>query len=113
MMDRLSPMMNLKKFNAYRLFWWVAVITVLLDQLSKWAIRVMDDGSISGVFLRITESFDIVFVKNTGAAWGVLSGAGYLLGILAIVVLVAIYLLRKPLGLKRVPMQWAFGLLVA
>ncbi len=113
MMARLSPMMNPKKFKPYRLFWWVSVITVLLDQLSKWAIRVLDSGSISGVFLPLSESFDIVFVKNTGAAWGVLSGAGHLLGILAIVALVTIYLLRRPLGLKRIPMQWAFGFLVA
>jgi lipoprotein signal peptidase len=49
-----------------------------------------------------------VFVKKTGAAWGVLSGAGYLLGILAIVVLV-VSIVAQAAGSKTSPMHWALA----
>ena len=55
--------------------------------------------------------FYIAHVGNRGAAWGLFPGYGLWLGLLAVGALVAIYLFRNELGLRRKCMQVSFGLL--
>lgn len=105
--------MKSSKFKYYRIFWAVAVVVLALDQLTKYFIQREAAGAHGQTLLRVADWFSIVYVQNTGAAWGIFSGNGMLLGILAVIALSAIYFLRLALQIKRLPMQIAFGLLVA
>ena len=59
----------------------------------------------------IKDFFWIVHVHNYGAAWGILSGYGWLLSLLAFAALSGIYLYRRTLNLENAYLQWVFGLL--
>ena len=59
----------------------------------------------------IKDFFWIVHVHNYGAAWGILSGYGWLLSLLAFAALLGIYLYRRTLNLENAYLQWVFGLL--
>jgi signal peptidase II len=65
-------------------------VTVGIDQISKaWAIAALDRGESNNVFLGL----DITNVRNTGVAFGALSGGGTLLvvGIAAALGLLLVY----------------------
>ena len=55
--------------------------------------------------------FYLIHVGNTGAAWSVLMGKSILLAGLAAATLAAIFIWRKPLGLRSADTQVCFGLL--
>ena len=105
-------MMN-PKLKYYRIFWTIAALWLLLDQVSKYWVQHLHSLQGGTHFFNLGHWLNIVYVRNTGAAWGVLSGNSLLLGLLAVVALAAIYFLRIPLQIKRTPLQVAFGLLVA
>lgn len=54
-----------------RKFWWIAIIVLLVDQLSKHAIL----GSLPAGGLNVLPFLDLTLVHNTGAAFGFLSKA--------------------------------------
>ena len=60
----------------------------------------------------IRNFFYIVHIGNEGAAWGMFAGHGEVLALFALVALAAIYKFRHSLELYRIPMQFAFGLLI-
>lgn len=72
-----------------------AVITgliIILDQLTKIAA----ENRITSPIKVIPGFFDLVFVKNTGAAWGILAGKGWLLLIISLIVftLIVVFIRR-------------------
>ncbi|SDL76221.1 signal peptidase II [Sediminibacillus halophilus] len=72
----------------------LAVIIVLIDQLSKWWI--IKNMEIGEQFPVIENFFYITSHRNTGAAWGMLEGQMWFFYIVtAIVVLFVIYYIRK------------------
>jgi len=90
----------------------VAFTLFILDQITKvWVYKNLRIESFDQVEV-IKSFFYIIHVGNEGAAWGMLSGYGELLSLIAVLALIAIYLLRHNLKLYRIPMQIAFGLLV-
>ena len=102
-----------EKVKYYKIFWAVTIFWLGLDQLTKYGAQLLEMQSGGTLLMHILPWFNFVYVKNTGAAWGVMAGSGTILGILAVVALLAIYVLRRALQIKRVQMQIAFGLLVA
>lgn len=56
--------------------------------------------------------FHIVHLGNTGAAWGILPGMSFWLGLLAAGALAAIFLFRRYLHLDLIAVQISFGFLV-
>jgi signal peptidase II len=99
---------------AYRLFWWVAVVTLALDQLSKfWIVHTLPLGSYGpGRWIPVIDGFfHLVHVGNTGAAWSLFSGGSLWLAGLAALTLFAIFRWRDALGLRQRGMQLSFGLL--
>jgi signal peptidase II len=65
-------------------------VTVGIDQISKaWVVATLDRGESNNVFLGL----DITNVRNTGVAFGALSGGGTLLvvGIVAALALLLVY----------------------
>lgn len=87
----------------------VAIVTLALDQLSKFAVlnflgyaqeRVVVDGF-----------FKFVHWGNTGAAWSMFHNNNELLTIVAMVALLALFLTRHHFGLELRLGQWALGLM--
>jgi len=105
---------RIRRILAYRRLYICALAVFVLDQLSKaWIARLMPLGTYGGPgrIEVIPKFFNLVHVGNTGAAWSILTGRGTLLSLLAVAALVAIYLLRHTIGLRRPAPQIAFGLL--
>jgi signal peptidase II len=99
---------------AYRRFWLLAGGILVLDQWTKHAINArLALGSYGpGANIPVFPGFfNLVHVGNTGAAWSMFTGASTLLALLAAGTLLAVFLWRRPLGLRHPPAQAAFGLL--
>jgi len=102
------------RIHAYRWLWILALAVFGLDQASKlWISATLPFGTYDPprAITVIDGFFYIVHVGNTGAAWSLLAGKSSLLAGMAFVALGAIYLWRHSLGLRRLPVQIAFGLL--
>ncbi len=112
-----GPRTRLQRLHDYRLLWWLTLGVFISDRLSKWWVVEHlpyypyhnHDGSF-GITL-IDGFLYFTHARNTGAAWSILSGHGTLLGIFAILTLIAIYRWRHSLGLRARGMQLGFGLL--
>lgn len=92
------------------MFWITALITVILDQVSKYIVASSmelnsDIGLIPGVL-------DLTFIRNDGAAWGMLSGRQTLLIVATsiVIVLIMVYASVKKGELSRLELL-ALGLI--
>lgn len=70
----------------------VAVATVLLDQVTKVAIRQQFD--VGGSLAVVPGFFNLCYVRNTGAAWGMFRGGNGWLALLSVGVLIAMIVWR-------------------
>ena len=61
-------------------------LILVIDQITKMIV----ENAITSPIKVIPGLFNLVFVRNTGAAWGILSGKGWLLLIISVVVFVLI-----------------------
>ena len=68
----------------------ITIIVLLLDQLVK--ITVINNMNLFDSINIINDFLSITYVRNTGAAWSILSGSTLLLILISIIALVAIYL---------------------
>ena len=105
---------RLQRLFAYRRLWLLGVVVFALDQLTKgWINARLPFGSYGpGASVTVFPNFFyLVHVGNTGAAWSMFAGASLWLALLAAGTLVAIFLWRRPLGLRSPSAQIAFGLL--
>ena len=86
----------------------IAVVTYLLDQLTKWgAVRALTDAeprNLFGSFLRLE------LIRNPGAAFSIGTGNTWVLTIIAVVVLVVVIRVSRRLGSSG--WAWALGLLL-
>lgn len=106
---------RLQRVLAYRRLLGLALLVYALDQLSKFWIAARlpyptfaeSDGAIPV----IRGFFYLTHVGNTGAAWSMFTGRSVLLGSLAALTLVAIFIWRHSLGLRARMPQLCFGLL--
>ena len=94
---------SMKRKNALILFALLVVVFLIIDRVTKnMAIDLLTD---SGPVLAIPYLFDFVLVYNTGAAFGMMEGGGWMFVGVAVVAVVAIiaYLIKgKELGLPLV-----------
>ncbi|MFP4166878.1 MAG: signal peptidase II [Opitutales bacterium] len=92
-----------------------AIVLLALDQLTKaWVFNNLDLGSyFYPDYIEIIPGFfNIVHIGNEGAAWGLFSGYGEWLALLALVALFAIFRYRHSLELHSSSRQYIFGLIV-
>ena len=83
----------------------------LLDQVTKYLIR---KNLVPGECIEIIPGlFNISYVRNTGAAWGMLSGFGDLLIILSLVMLFVLVFFRKHFLTDTLMHRIATGLMLA
>ncbi|HVU18637.1 MAG TPA: signal peptidase II [Candidatus Didemnitutus sp.] len=108
-----APPGGLRRAFAYRWLWTMAAAAFALDQGTKAAVNArLPLGSYGPNGIPVIRGFfNIVHVGNTGAAWSMFSGRSTLLAVLAIATLVAIFIWRHELGLRRTIVQVFFGLL--
>jgi signal peptidase II len=71
----------------------VSSIVLILDQITK----VLTERFITSPIQVIPNLFSLVYVKNPGAAWGILAGKGSLLLIISIVVLILMTIYMRKL----------------
>ncbi|MFT8317200.1 MAG: signal peptidase II [Sporolactobacillus sp.] len=89
------------------IYYLLAIVVVILDQLSKWSI--IQNMSVGESFPIIPGVFYLTSVRNTGAAWSMLEGQFLFFFIITVIVLiVTIYYMQKA-GRK----QPLFGLSLA
>ncbi len=81
----------------WRSFIWLALLIVIVDQMTKWAAY-LNDVSI----VIIPSFFSLEYVRNTGAAWSLLSGHTWILaiisGVAGIAMLVYFFMKEKKLN---------------
>ena len=85
------------------------VITVL-DQVTKYVVRLT--FAVGESHPVIHGFFDLTYVRNTGAAWGILGGQNASLTILSIVMLAAILIFRRSFLSDTWEHRLALGLMV-
>lgn len=109
------------KFCRYALFWKLAIGTFVADQVTKLLIVALVPPMMPGLpgfepgavpIPVIPGFFNIVYVGNIGAAWGLFAGQKIFLSLFAVAALWAIFCFRRQLEIDRRPVQLAFGLLV-
>ena len=90
---------------------------LFLDQATKWWIHSIlpypsyhPYENADKVIEIIPDFFYLVYIGNTGAAWGIFSGYGFLLGIFSLFALLSIFYFRKHLELEYPFHQVCFGL---
>ncbi|MDD4871097.1 MAG: signal peptidase II [Kiritimatiellae bacterium] len=81
----------------------------LLDQVTKYLIR---QKLLVGHITVIPDFFDICYVQNTGAAWGIMQGLNSWLVILSIVMLGLIIIFRKSILQDTLIHRIAIGLMI-
>lgn len=83
---------------------------LLLDQLSKFYVR---EALYYGQSVPVIDGFfDIVYVRNTGAAWGMFGDRTHVLIILAAVIAVLVVIFRKHIFGAIKGRNWIMGLLI-
>jgi signal peptidase II len=90
--------------NFVSLFSIITVIVVLLDQLSKYLVELVQPAVNLGIF-------SIHLIYNTGAGFGILKGQTLWLGIISLIVAVVIITFYKRIPAQNIP-QVLFALLL-
>jgi len=86
-------------------------LVLVLDQLSKFLVLHCwpEPGRIYQEV--IPGFFSLVHFRNTGAAWGIMSGHTWLLGLISLLALLAIILFFRQLSELRLPLALSYGIL--
>lgn len=112
MTEIASPAPRSGRLSARQALWLGALVLVLvsLDQGTKWAVRANIDRGDS-----IPEEgiFRLVHYSNTGAAFGILQGAGTLLALTSIIGVVAIIVYVASPAFGQPLMRLGFSLMLA
>ncbi len=71
----------------------LSFLIVALDQLSKWLVRI--EFPLGHSIPIVPGCFNLTYVRNTGAAWGMMGGLNGWLAVLSIVMLIVIVVFRR------------------
>ena len=100
-----SPAIN----NSKILF--VALLTLALDQLTKWVI--IQKLPFNGEPVAVVDGFfELVHYGNTGAAWSLFSGHNFWLALFSLVALIFLWVSRLHFGAETALGQLALGLIL-
>jgi signal peptidase II len=88
----------------------LGLAVLIFDQLTKQAVR---NHLIYGESRPIIENFfNLVYVRNDGAAWNILSGQGIILILISVSVLVLLFIYRRAFLQEQLSHRILLGLLV-
>lgn len=92
-------------------WWWLAIVAILIDQLSKWlAVSYLDYGY-PGV--QLAPFFNLVHVYNPGAAFSFLADQGgwqrwFFAGLAgAVTIMLSIWMYKQPRAARWLPASYA------
>ncbi|MDF7800953.1 signal peptidase II [Pontiellaceae bacterium B1224] len=89
----------------------IGLAILLLDQLTKQAVR---NNLVFNQQIPVIDGFfNLVYVRNDGAAWNILSGHGLILILISTVVLLLLVIYRKHFLKDRLSHKILFGLMIA
>ena len=88
----------------------LGLFITVVDQVTKYAIRITFAAGESRPVIQ--GFFDLTYVRNTGAAWGILGGQNAYLTIISIVMLAAILIFRRSFLSDTWEHRIALGLMV-
>lgn len=88
---------------------WIALLTVIADQASKECVR--EYFNLHEAVQVIPSFFSLVYVRNPGAAWGMLGGMNFVLVTFSIVMLVVMLIFRKSFLSDTIAHRVALGLM--
>lgn len=89
----------------------IGLLVLLLDQLTKQAVRA---NLVYGESRPVIEGFfNLVYVRNDGAAWNILSGHGLVLIMISAGVLVLLIVYRRHFLEEQLSHKILFGLMIA
>ena len=104
--------MNKKNWLSFsRLPLITVLILVVFDQLTKWIIVKNIDLNVEKLEV-IKNHFDIVHVKNPGAAWGMFGDHTWALALLSFVASIVMIVLFKKLAEERVSQAIAISMII-
>ncbi|MBU3825329.1 MAG: signal peptidase II [Candidatus Oceanisphaera merdipullorum] len=98
-------------FNSGLRWWWLAIVAILLDQVSKWFTVTYLDFGYPGV--EITPFFNLVHVYNPGAAFSFLADQGgwqrwFFAGLAtAVTLLLSVWMAKMPKTARWLPAAYA------
>jgi signal peptidase II len=88
----------------------LGLVVLIFDQLTKQAIR---NNLIYGESRPIIDGFfNLVYVRNDGAAWNILSGHGIILILISVSVLVLLFIYRRSFLQEQLSHRILLGLLI-
>lgn len=88
----------------------VGLLVAVLDQITKYAVRMA--FSVGESRPLISGFFDLTYVRNTGAAWGMFGGQNASLTVLSVVMLVAMVVFRRSFLSDTWEHRLALGLMI-
>ncbi len=99
----------------YQILSWVMPLVVVLDQLTKW--EVVKNFSLGQTRSIIPGIFDLTYVRNTGAAFGILAHADArwrvpFFVLVPLVALLAIFQVFRRIGEKDLKLAYALALVM-
>ena len=93
----------------------IGLVTLALDQLTKWIVVQKIPGPSYGAdapIVVIDGFFELVHYGNTGAAWSMFSGNNFWLAIFSMFALVFLWIYRRHFGVETALGQVALGLML-
>ena len=89
----------------------VALLTLALDQLTKWVV--IQKLPLNGEPVAVVDGFfELVHFGNTGAAWSLFSGHNFWLALFSLAALIFLWVSRRHFGAETVLGQVALGLIL-
>ncbi len=88
----------------------ICVVVVLIDQYTKWLAQ--EQLRLSHSIEVIPEFFDLTYVQNTGAAFGIFSGMNFILALFSIVMMIALVIFRRHFLTASILSHVFFGLIL-
>jgi signal peptidase II len=101
-------MKKIQKEGLYMLFYVIAMLVIVMDQLSKYLIRIYID--INGTFTFWGIHF--THIENSGIAGGLFQGYARLFGIVAVLFVIVVLYIRRTGEMKGALTDSSFGFLV-
>ncbi len=89
----------------------ISFVIAIIDQITKSIIRT--HLTVGDMITVIPGFFSITYVRNTGAAWGILAGLNGLLIILSLVMLIVLIIFRKSFITDTLLHKISAGLMIA
>ena len=89
----------------------VALLTLALDQLTKWLV--IQKLPFNGEPVAVVDGFfELVHFGNTGAAWSLFSGQNFWLALFSLAALIFLWVSRRQFGAEKALGQVALGLIL-